>query len=328
MRRRQGGAASIALVLSLAVIGVIQALNTPGGAAQLRIQPRAKFGSVTAVVPLQAPRTLRPFHRSPQQGHWREVGRLADNHSAVYETTLQLPDNPAVSAGIAWMDTKLLKARLYSGSLSPGGLFWKYTAPISRTGSRTLVASFNGGFLLKDSGGGYLSEGHLVAPLRAGAASLVIYKSGFATVGEWGRDVSMTSSVVAVRQNLTLLVDNGKPAPGLNPADISVWGTSLHNLPNTWRSGLGVTTDGALVYVVGPMNIVDLANILVRAGAIRAMTLDMNPNWPIFATYDPATNNGTASPANGTDLLPTMIQTPARFFTPAYSRDFITMSAP
>jgi hypothetical protein len=271
---------------------------------------------------------LRPFHGSSQQGHWRGVGRLVDNRPAVYETTLQLPDDPAVAAGISWMDTKLLKARLYSGSLSPGGLFWKYTAPISQIASRTLVASFNGGFLLKDSRGGYLSEGHLVAPLRAGAASLVIYKNGFATVGKWGRDVSMTSSVVAVRQNLTLLVDNGHPVPGLNPADISVWGTSVNKLPNTWRSGLCVTADGALVYVVGPMDIVDLANILVRAGAIRAMTLDMNPNWPVFSTYDPATANGAASPANGTDLLPTMIQTPARFFTPAYSRDFITMSAP
>ena len=264
----------------------------------------------------------------PGEGRWRPVGRLVGTRRAIYETTMRLPDNPAAVAGIAWMDTKLLRARLYSGSLSPGGLFWKYTAPVSLRASRTLIAAFSGGFLLKDSHGGYLSEGHLVAPLRSGAASLVIYKNGFATVGKWGRDVSMTSAVVAVRQNLTLLVDNGQPVLGLNPADVSAWGYSLYNSPNAWRSGLGVTANGALVYVVGPMNIVDLANMLVRAGAIRAMVLDMNPLWPVFATYAPPTVNGVASPVNGTDLLPTMVQTPARFFEAAYSRDFVTMSAP
>ena len=112
-----------------------------------------------------------------------------------------------VVAGIAWMDMKLLRARLYSGSLSPGGLLWKYTAPISQSAARSLVAAFNGGFLLKSSNGGYLSEGHLVAPLRAGAASLVIYRNGSVNVGQWGRDVGMTSNVVSVRQNLTLLVE-------------------------------------------------------------------------------------------------------------------------
>ena len=89
-----------------------------------------------------------------------------------------------------------------------------------------------------------------------------------------------------------------------------------------------MTADGALVYVAGPMNIVDLASILVRAGAVRAMTLDMNPLWTVFASYAPTSSNGVASPANGTDLLPTMIQAPGRFFETAYARDFVTMSAP
>src|ERR1019366_6937137 len=182
--------------------------------------------------------------------------------------SLRLPGTSGIEAGIAWMDTKLLRARLYSGSLSPGGQFWKYTAPISSSASTTLIAAFNGGFLMKDTKGGYLSEGHLVAPLRVGGASIVIYRDGFATVGQWGRDVGMTSNVVAVRQNLTLLVDNGRPVSGLNPADTSTWGSALGGVINISRSGLGVTADGALIYVDGPMNIVDLAQILVRAGAV------------------------------------------------------------
>ncbi|MCU1493189.1 MAG: hypothetical protein JWO62_953 [Acidimicrobiaceae bacterium] len=282
-----------------------------------------------ALKPLPHPSAIQPFLSSPDpgEGRWHAAGRRVDGRPALLTTTLRLPDDPSVLAGVAWMDPRLLSARLYSGSLSPGGLFWKYTAPISPVAARTLVAAFAGGFLLKDSQGGYLSEGHLVAPLRVGAASLVIYRDGTATVGQWGRDVSMTPAVVAVRQNLNLLIDHGRPTAVLSPTDTSVWGSSLHAVTNTPRSALGVTADGALVYVSGPMTIVDLADVLERAGAVRAMVLDMNPLWPVFASYTPATPNGAATPANGVDLLPTMYQGPDRFFQPAYARDFVTMSA-
>ena len=53
-----------------------------------------------------------------------------------------------------------------------------------------------------------------------------------------------------------------------------------------WRSGLGVTADGAVVYVAGPgLSALSLANLLVRAGAVRAMELDINTDWVDFFTY-------------------------------------------
>jgi hypothetical protein len=284
---------------------------------------------VTALKALANPSNLSPL-LAPAfagEGVYHPAGRTVQGHSALFTTTIRPPDNPTTVAGVAWIDTNLLSARLYSGSLSPGGFFWKYTAPVSRTASQTLVAAFNGGFLMKDSHGGYLSEGHLVAPLVNGAASLVIYKNGSMTVGQWGRDVSMNSSVVAVRQNLTLLVDHGAPVAGLQTYDTSQWGIALNRVVDTPRSALGITASGALVYAEGEMNIVDLARIMVRAGAVRAMVLDMNPLWPVFATYQPSTPTGYATPGNGKDLTPTMVQTPDRFFQPRYSRDFVTLSA-
>lgn len=83
------------------------------------------------------------------------------------------------------MDTRLLRAALYSGSVSPGSGPWKLTAPISPAAARTLVAAFNGGFKFPATEGGYYAEGRLVYPLRAGGASLVIYANGDATVGQW-----------------------------------------------------------------------------------------------------------------------------------------------
>ena len=159
------------------------------------------------------------------------------------------------------------------------------TAPISPSAARTLVAAFNGGFRYC-SGGGYYSEGRLVCPLAQGGASFVIYRNGDATVGAWGRDVSMSKQVIAVRQDVTLLVDGGQAVAGLNPYDTSVWGFTLGGIPNVWRAGVGVTANGALVYAYGPdMEVTQLAELLVRARTVRAMTLDINPDWTVFVTY-------------------------------------------
>lgn len=320
-------------VVATTGLGIAAAVNSSPRAGATHPSVATNSLVATSAAPplttLASPVNISPFVMPAVTGEgiYHPAGRTVQGHSAIFTTTIRPPNNPTTVAGVAWIDPKLLSARLYSGSLSPGGFFWKYTAPISRAASQTLVAAFSGGFLLKDSHGGYLSEGHLVAALVPGAASLVIYRDGSITVGQWGRDVAMNSNVVAVRQNLTLLVDHGAPVAGLQVNDTSQWGSALNHVVDTPRSGLGVTSDGALVYVEGKMDIVDLARLLVRAGAVRAMVLDMNPLWPVFATYLPSSLTGYATPGNGKDLTPTMFQTPMRFFETAYARDFVTLSA-
>lgn len=281
------------------------------------------------------PVTLQPFPGAPAyagEGVWQSAGRLVGGKPAVYETLL-VPPGGTGRAGVAWMDTSLLSARLYSGSVSPGGGPYKYTAPVARTAASSLVAAFNGGFKMKDAHGGYYTEGRMIDPLVRGAASLVIYANGSITVGAWGSDVTMTPSVVAVRQNLFPLVVNGRPSARASTRTWRVWGGTCpcgarqHGLDYQWRSGLGVTADGALVYVVGPLlDPLQVADLLVRAGAVRGMQLDINPSWPVFAAFKPATPDGLAAPTNGTRLIDTS-RGPATFFDPAYARDFITMSA-
>jgi len=282
---------------------------------------------------LPAPAPLEPFARPvlAGEGIWRPVGRPVRGVPAVYETFLR-PDavHTSVVDGIAWFDTKLLSATLYSGSYIPGGGPFKYTAPIEPTAARSLVAAFNAGFRMQDANGGYYTQARTIVALRKGAASFVIYRNGTATVGAWGSDLKMNRQVVAVRQNLNLLVDDGKPVAGLNANDTTLWGNTLGNQVFVSRSGLGVTRNGALVYVGGPnLNITDLADLLMRAGAVRAMELDINTDWVNLATFDPATPTGLASPANGTDLLPLadMAGGPSRYFSSWWARDFIAMSA-
>jgi len=154
----------------------------------------------------------------------------------------------------------------------------------------------------------------------------VIFKNGRMTVAKWGRDVVMTNQIASVRQNLDLIVDNAKPVAGLNNPNSIKWGKVLGNSYNVWRSGLGITKDGALVYVGGPsMSIADLADILIRAGAIEGMELDINVDWVQYSTYTGALN----TPINGGDgksLLSSMPGTPSRYFESYWGRDFFTMS--
>ena len=292
-------------------------------------------GSVPAVPEapphLKEPAPLRPFvsDPAPGEGVWRPAGRFVDGTPAIYETYLR-PDavHTGVVTGVAWMDTTLLRAQLYSGSYIPGGGPWSYTAPITPGAATSLVAAFNSGFRLQDSLGGYYSEGRMVRDLRSGAASLVIYRDGTVTVGAWGKDVTLTPDVVAVRQNLQLLVDQGQPVAGLAANDTRVWGRTLSNRVYVWRSGVGVTRSGALVYVGGPgLNVTSLANVLVRAGAVRGMELDINTDWVNFATWAPEPGTGSATASNGTDLLPGMVGKPSRYFSASWARDFITRSA-
>jgi hypothetical protein len=287
--------------------------------------------NVTAGPPhLAPPSPIVPLANPPiaGEGQWSPAGRLVDGLPAVYVTTLR-PDaiHTSYVVGVAWMDTKLLRATLYSGSQIPGGGPYLHTAPIEPVAATALVAAFNAGFLMSGAQGGYYTDGRAVVPLRNGAASFVVYRDGTSTVGLWGRDATMSPDVVSVRQNLDLVVDNGRPVPGLNAADTTQWGNTLGDQVFVWRSGLGVTADGALVYVGGPgLNITDLADLLARAGAVRAMELDINTDWVNYSFYRPATANGPATAADGSELLAGMTGTPGRYFESWWARDFITMS--
>jgi Phosphodiester glycosidase len=224
------------------------------------------------------------------------------------------------------MDPRLLRAQLYSGSEVPGGGPFPYSAPISTLASRTLDAAFNAGFKMQDANGGYYTDHRTVVPLRPGAASLVVYRDGSATIGAWGSEVAMSPEVASVRQNLDLIVNGGHAVPGLLANDNAQWGYTLGGAYAVWRSGIGVTRDGALVYVGGPsLRITSLANLLVDAGAVRAMELDINTDWVQYSTYRGAPGRAVSG-AQGTSLLANMAGPPSRYFEPWWIRDFYTMS--
>jgi len=286
--------------------------------------------SVAAAWPphLAAPTPIAPLAAPlPDEGVWHPVGRLVGGRPAVYATWVR-PDavHTSLVTGVAWIDTRLVRATLFAGYQEPGGAGWRYTAPIPPALATTLVAAFNSGFRLRDGAGGYYSEGRTVRPLRDGLASLVIRSDGTATVGQWGRDVSMSPQVDSVRQNLSLIVDGGAPVPGLDTESYRRWGSTLGNKVLVWRSGVGVTASGALVYAGGRgLSVGSLAQVLARAGAVRAMELDINTEWVSFYYFNPPVGQ-PASPANGSKLVADMYRPTTRYFLPS-SRDFFAFFA-
>ena len=253
----------------------------------------------------QLPPAVTPFASPPQpgEGRWR-AAEVVDGAPLVAETYLR-PDASHTSylAGVAWIDTSAVRFELHPGFSEPGGDGWALPSTVP-AGQRTgLLATWNGGFRIQDSQGGYYQDGHTVGTLRDGAASEVFYTDGSMTVGQWGRDATMGPKVEAVRQNLDLLVDQGRVLPGVDLGVEENWGASLYGSFYVWRSGIGVTANGDLLYACGPaLSVRSLAEVLQRAGAVRAMELDINPDWVSFMSYDATTDPADPNPVKLLDF--------------------------
>jgi len=144
------------------------------------------------------------------------------------------------------------------------------------------------------------------------------------TIGQWGRDVRMTPEVVGVRQNLKLIVDHGRVPASVDQNVETSWGATLGGSYDVWRSGVGVTASGRVIYVYGPaLSVRQLAILLQRAGATEAMQLDINPYWTTFEYYQA---HGHPADPRPELLLPTQ-QTSAYRYYSVYSRDFTAVVA-
>ncbi len=261
------------------------------------------------------------------EGVWQPTGRLVAGQPAVY-TTFVRPDAVHTSyyTGLMWLDTKLLRANYIVGTEQPGGGNNPWGSQIPPDQLDTTIAAFNSGFKMDSANGGAYLDGQEIVPLHGGAASLIINQDGSANVGVWGRDFNMSPDIKAVRQNLVLIVDNGQLNPQLQENDTTAFGATLGNNVYVWRSGVGVTADGALVYAGGPaMSIIALARTLQSAGAVRAMEMDINTDWVSAFTYQPNTTVA-GNPIEGVKLLDGMTHDGSQYLQPN-SRDFFAFTA-
>ncbi len=255
----------------------------------------------------------------PGEGTWRTLLSIS-GHPAARVAFLR-PDNSHTSyvAGVVWMDPHLLSFRLHPGYSVPGPV--PHVAD-ALTGSEraAVLATFNSGFKMVDARGGYWQAGHSMVGLRTGAASMVFTRSGGLDVRAWPGG-SPGPDVVAVRQNLDLLVDHGRVTREVANPSSAVWGKTVGNAAYVWRTALGVRADGSLVFVVGPaLSVRSLATLVRAAGAVRAMELDINKDWTNYLLYD----HGAGGSVTPTKLTRDEVPNAYRYLQPS-SRDFVAV---
>ena len=234
----------------------------------------------------------------PDEGAWFPAGPDLGGFHGVYTTKVRPNDQKtSLLVFVAWVDPTVTDVQIQPGLELPGGT-WTNPSQIPPDRCQDAILAFNGGFRFDQARGGWYSDGRQGVPLRDGAASMVQYPDGRYAIGEWGRDFGEADlpGMTTVRQNLELLVDNGEPVANIDTND---WGAELANSYFIWRSGYGITADGALIYVGGPgLQPRDLAQTLINAGAVRGFEGDINPEWVaanLFSTGPDGACTGTPS---------------------------------
>ena len=264
------------------------------------------------------PANIAPLARGlPGEGVWEPTFAGGGSHPPVLITQFRPEpfEYPQAVVGVAWIDHTRTSVQLYPGMSEPAvPLANRGPGEVPMSLRSQLVATFNSGFKLADSGGGLVYDGHTYAPMQDGLATIVRYTDGSVNVIRWEYGPHGPANVVWARQNLPLMVSGGKPNPALN--DSAEWGATLGNAALVWRSAVGVDARGNLIYAAGPDQGLDtLARTMIHAGAVRAMEMDINTYWTSFISYRYPGARGAAN------LLSSMDRSPLRYLSPD-DRDF------
>ena len=271
--------------------------------------------------PYRPPRIKPPIHPAlPGEGVWRPAAAHAGARPPVLVTTFRSdPEYPQFVAGVAWVDSKRTNLAYVPGLAEPPEIAHRGPAEIPAARRHDLVATFNGGFPLETSNAGLVMRGETIAPMVNGIATLVEYRDGRIDIVRWEHGAEPSPHVWFAKQNLPPIVYEGRLNPNLS--DGPEWGATVNNAVRVWRSGIGVDRRGNLIYAVANYQTVgSLAEILERAGAVRALELDINEDWVSFIGYR---HPGAREPAQ---LLPDIYRPADRYLTPD-ERDFFAVYA-
>jgi hypothetical protein len=256
------------------------------------------------------------------------VNRFPGTLTSRWQTISKIKGEPAMwiaqRAGVTLvrMDQRFVHLALHAGSLDPGGAGWHYGDVVAGHEIHHLVLGFNGGFRFSTGAGGFFSLGRTAVPLTNGLGSVVTYRDGRTDIGGWGQGVPVRGHAIAsVRQNLHLLIDHGQPDGSVTSCGEACWGATIGGLSSVARSGLGIRSDGQLLWAAGEgLSVGQLAGAMVGAGVQRAIQLDINPDWVAGYLYV----HHRASGPTPVPVVPGQYGLSGQLLLP-YSRDFFTV---
>ena len=201
------------------------------------------------------------------------------------------PARPYAIVTLLQFDTRFVQLHMVAGTAEPGGargVAGPGVIPSSDLKNNQLLAAFNGGFKYADGQYGMMVNGTVYVPAQNGAATIAVTRQGQLILGAWGVDPRLNSrntDLLAWRQNASLLIDHGTVSSLAN--DGAAWGGTVLNQAYTWRSGIGITSSGSLLYAAGDaLSALTLGKALQAAGAVMAMQTDINPFWVRAFVYN------------------------------------------
>jgi len=324
LRRRLGLAVALALLVAL---GVALASGSGHSASPARLAANSHPGSGSASAASAAGGSASTATRAPIVPAL--VVKPPPAPTPAWSTIALVYGKPAAwiaqRGGVTLMrfDQSAVRLDLHAGSSDGGVVGWRYGDQISPSEIHHIVAAFNGGFKFSYTDVGFAAGNRVAAPLRDGLASIVTYTNGVTDVGAWRAGVPGPGlSVYSVLQNQHLLVDHGEVAANASTCIIECWGQTIKGLTSVARSALGIRADGQLVWAAGQSLLPgELGAALVHAGVVRAVELDINPDWVAGYVYVHHHRGPEAIQAT-----PAQIGIAGKFLEP-YSRDFLTVVA-
>jgi Phosphodiester glycosidase len=266
---------------------------------------------------------LAPLGKLQGEGIWQTYIQNTAGVNVSYRAFLQPdPSRPYAVAAVVAFDLTKTRLHYVLGSVEPAAPNSPKRSgamPASDIAPGTLLAMFNGGFRANNGDYGAMADGVTALPPKDGLGVIAIYKDGSIRMGVWGTDILPTDNMEAWRQNGPLVVHQGAINPKIYDKQAEEWGYTVNNIAPTWRSGIGISADGnILYYFAGPsLTIEALAKSMVAAGVAEGLQLDINAYWVFFTAVHTDRITNTLDP-----LFPVMTnEKPDRYLSPS-QRDF------
>jgi len=268
--------------------------------------------------PIPADKNFTPLHG---EGVWYDQPlKLFTGQQVAAKTFVRPdPDRSFAIVTILQLDTSKIRMGAVAGIKQPGGSVGKPgpgIIPKEIVDSGTLVAAFDGGFQYKDGAYGMMVGQTTYLPLKNELGTLVGYNDGSLRIVDYVGQ-SLGANIAFVRQNCPILIKDGVMSV-LDEKNKKLWGRTLSSSIYTWRSGIGLTKSGNLLFAVGNnLTPSTLAAALKSAGAVNAMQLDINPVWVRFNFFEYLSQGQYAS-----TTLTRQLKDGSKQYLSGYNKDF------
>ncbi len=141
---------------------------------------------------------------------------------------------------------------------------------------KRVAAAMNAGFQALHGEFGMMSDGVVYLPPKPYAASVVQLRDGSTAFGTWPEDPAIPGDMMSYRQNMTVMVLDGK----FNPYHRTWWGgtpADWEDKTHTVRTGICMTNENFVGYFYGAELSPDaLAQAMIQARCHYGIALDMN----------------------------------------------------